>query len=274
LAHKELLLQRLDEIGRSLERTGRALALIGLGSVGVELARLDEYSDLDFYVIAQDGRKGELIDDLGWLSAVHPVAYAFRNTVDGYKALFEDGVFCEFAVFTVDELESIPSAEGRVVWHVPGFDRALARPHELPAAEPRSADWLLGEALTNLYVGLGRYRRGEKLSAFRFVQGFAVDRVLELARLLERESPAFRDAFAPERRFEQRFPETARALPTFLQGYDATPESALAILDYLTRHFDVNPSIDAAILHLATGQPGPDGDIFYGPTPHMRMPSS
>ena len=39
------LLKRLDEIGQSLERSGHALALLGLGSVGLELDRLDSYSD-------------------------------------------------------------------------------------------------------------------------------------------------------------------------------------------------------------------------------------
>lgn len=33
---KESLLQRLDEIGVSLEKKGNALALLGLGSVGIE----------------------------------------------------------------------------------------------------------------------------------------------------------------------------------------------------------------------------------------------
>jgi hypothetical protein len=47
------LLYRLDEIGKSLEKSGHALALIGLGSVGLELERLDQYSDLDFFVIVQ-----------------------------------------------------------------------------------------------------------------------------------------------------------------------------------------------------------------------------
>ena len=51
----ERLLQRLDEIGRSLERSGHALALIGLGSVGTELDRLDDYADLDFFAIVEDG---------------------------------------------------------------------------------------------------------------------------------------------------------------------------------------------------------------------------
>ena len=35
------LLYQLDEIGRSLEQSGHALALIGLGSTGLELDRLD-----------------------------------------------------------------------------------------------------------------------------------------------------------------------------------------------------------------------------------------
>ena len=37
-----LLLKRLDEIGQSLEQSSHALALIGLGSVGLELHRLDD----------------------------------------------------------------------------------------------------------------------------------------------------------------------------------------------------------------------------------------
>jgi hypothetical protein len=41
------LLDRLDAIGRSLEASSHALALIGLGSVGLELAQLDAHSDLD-----------------------------------------------------------------------------------------------------------------------------------------------------------------------------------------------------------------------------------
>jgi hypothetical protein len=35
------LLTRLDEIAHSLEKSGRALALISLGSAGLELDRID-----------------------------------------------------------------------------------------------------------------------------------------------------------------------------------------------------------------------------------------
>ena len=47
------LLSRLDAIAASLARRQGTLALIGLGSVGTDMARLDRYSDLDFFVIAE-----------------------------------------------------------------------------------------------------------------------------------------------------------------------------------------------------------------------------
>src|SRR5512139_486367 len=102
------LLTRLDEIGQSLAQSGHALALIGLGSVGEELHRLDEYSDLDFFAIVETGYKRRYIDNLDWLSDIAPIAYHFLNSPDGYKLLFADGFFCEFAVFEPQELQHIP----------------------------------------------------------------------------------------------------------------------------------------------------------------------
>jgi hypothetical protein len=111
-------------------------------------------------------------------------------------------------------------------------------------------EWSVGEALTNLYVGLGRFRRGEKLSAMHFIQHYAVDRILELAKLIEDESGTRKDAFANERRLEQRFPQIARELPDFAQGYERSCESAQAILEFLERHFEVNQAMANAIRQL------------------------
>ena len=108
---RELLLRRLDEIASSLQRTDGALALLGLGSVGLETERLDEYSDLDFFVVVRDGCKAAFIESLGWLERVRPIAFAYRNTPDGHKALFDDGVFCEFAVF--EARRSCPGSRSR-----------------------------------------------------------------------------------------------------------------------------------------------------------------
>ena len=35
-----------------------------------------------------------------------PLAWAFRNTVDGFKVLFADGIYGEFAVFEPEELSA------------------------------------------------------------------------------------------------------------------------------------------------------------------------
>lgn len=248
---KDLLLARLNAIGASLAQTSHALALIGLGSVGAELERLDDYSDLDFFAIVESGCKEQFLNHLGWLSAAAPIAYAFRNTADGYKLLYADGVFCEFAVFEEPELRQVPFAAGRIVWKRAHVAETLHLPQKAsPAPEERPIEWLVGEAVTNLYVGLCRFRRGEKLSAMRFIQGYAVDRVLELAEIIETEAGLPRDPFALERRFEQRHPRVAASLPEFTQGYERSPESAKAILAFFDNHFDVNPAMKQAIAAL------------------------
>ncbi|MCA9866040.1 MAG: hypothetical protein KC410_06090 [Anaerolineales bacterium] len=244
-----LLLQRLDDIGRSLASEPTALALIGLGSVGRELSRLDDYSDLDFFVIVESEHKQRYIDNLAWLEAAHPLAYTFRNSVDGYKFLFADGIYGEMAVFGPEELANAAYAPGRMVWRRADMPQSAASPaHWPPRRSPPSLDHLLGEALTNLYVGLGRFRRGEKLSAFRFIQGYAVDRVVDLAQRMASQTAAEEDHFDGPRRFERRFPDLAGALPALMPGYEHSPEAAAAILSLLSAHFEIDPAIRDAII--------------------------
>ena len=253
MSDPKLLIKRLDEIGHSLSQSGHALALLGLGSVGKELHRLNEFSDLDFFVIVEPGYKGHYIENLDWLSSLAPIAYRFLNTPDGYKLLFADGIFCEFAIFEPQELENIPFAPGRIIWKRDDAPETLNRPAKEPIrAERREKEYLIGEAITNLYVGMGRDKRGEKLSAMRFIQGYSVDRLLELADYLEPKQNVTRDIFANERRFETRHPDLARELPAWIQGYELNRESALAILSFLERHFEVNEAIAKAIRKLCS----------------------
>jgi hypothetical protein len=116
-------------------------------------------------------------------------------------------------------------------------------------------EWLVGEALSNLYIGLCRLKRGEKMSALRFVLGYAVDRILELAPQFEIEQAAFADPFNPERRFEQRFPDLARRLPDFCLVYEHTCESVRNILEFLEEKIDVNAAIRLEILSLMDDLP-------------------
>ena len=98
--------------------------------------------------------------------------------------------------------------------------------------------------VTNIYIGLGRYRRGEKLNAYRFIQGYAMDRIIELSDYIPQEQQHGRDPFSKPRRYEQRYPNLASELPNLMQGYDRCVESALAILDFLptllSKHLERN----------------------------------
>jgi hypothetical protein len=251
-----LLLSRLEDLARSLRENGRGLALLALGSVGLERGRLDRWSDLDFFAIVEAGSKAAYLEDPAWLEDAHPLAWRFRNTVDGFKLLFADGVFAEMAVFEPEELAAIPFREGRAVWVAPGFDPELLRPRNLRtgAWKPPTIEHAVGELASCLYVGLCRFRRGERLSAWRFIQGHCLDRALELVELEEAAvegEGALRDAYSLDRRLELRHPAFAALLPRVLLGYERSPESALVLLEWLEARHPVNPALKAEILALA-----------------------
>ena len=248
------LLRRLDDIAGALAASGRGVALLGLGSVGRETARLDRWSDLDFFAVVEPGARAAFLDDLGWLAAVAPLAWTVRNTRDGHRVLFEDGILCEMAVFEPADLATIPFAAGRVVWSRPGVDPADLEPAAPPAEPTTDVTWLVGEVLSNLLVGLGRWHRGERLAAARLVQGHAVDRLLELEAATAAVTGVPRDPFAPERRAEARLPGLRDVLPALVPGYERTPEAARAVLAHLARRAEVPAAAHAAVLALLEPQ--------------------
>jgi hypothetical protein len=247
---KQRLLARLGAVARAVKEMGQGVAVLGLGSAGQELDRLDAFSDLDFFVIARPGQKRYFLDSLAWLESIQPVLFSFLNTADGYKLLFADGIFCEMAVFEPDELQTIPYTHARIIWQDERSPLSFPENNKLPPApaQPSTIEWLTGEILSNLYVGLGRFQRGEKLTASRFIQGHAIDRILELAPFIEEQQAGHSDPFDQDRRFEQRYPRIAAELPEFLQGYEKSPHSARAILNFLERHVPVNKGMKDAIL--------------------------
>jgi hypothetical protein len=246
VASPDILLERLDAIAQGLAARGDAIALLAVGSVGRDLDRLDEHSDLDFFVIVDDDAKERYLESIDWLEQAAPTVYDFRNTVDGRKVLFDDDVYAEYAVFTLAEVERAAFMPGRVVWERPGAPDGLGELGALPAAVHRTPEFHVGEALTNLYVGLHRDARGEVLSAMRLIQVYAVDRLLAFLDLVEKTKP--QDAFAVERGAEQR---VALPLPQMAQGYERNRESALAILEWLESHAVVNPVLAERVRALA-----------------------
>ena len=243
-------LDRLDRIGEVLRDRGDALALLGLGSVGRDLHRLDEHSDVDFFAVVEDDAKPGYLERVDWLEDVAPIAFSFANTVDGRKVLFDDGVYAEYAVFTLAELREAHYPPGRVVWRRADAPEGLDVPLRPPPRDTSDVPHQVGEALTNLFVGLHRDARGEVLSAFRLIQVHAVDRVL---RILELTADAARqDLFAPERGVERRHAGLDLPLAAMVPGYGHSAAAARAVLGWLDAHCPehVDPALRAAVEEL------------------------
>ncbi|ERJ13156.1 hypothetical protein [Haloplasma contractile] len=240
-------LERLNTIGEELSRIDDALALLALGSVGCELDRMDQYSDLDFFVICKEGTKNRFLNHLNWLENIHPLVFTFRNTKDGYKALYEDNIFCEFAIFEPQELENIEFSRGRIVWKREEFDASLCDGTMTEYKKKENIDFFINEALTNLYIGLGRYHRGENLSAYYFIQVYAFDRILHLMTTIEQPTDSKGDLFVLNRRFEQRYPESSKTISNLLLGYDEIVKGAKNCLEFLDEQFAINQGIKSRI---------------------------
>jgi len=242
------MLRRLDDVAAYLAERGDVLAVLGLGSAGAEYDRLDDHSDLDFFVVVEEGAKPGYLASIDWLAAVRPVAYSFRNDVNGRKALFDDGIFVEYAIFTAAELARLPFTGARVVWRRADAPAGLAE-YGPPPPRPQldSVEFHLNEALTNLYVGLHRELRGERLVAMRFIQSFAVDRVIALLRLTDPRVRDRRDPFEPSRRVEQAYPPEMLPLAAMVPGYEHNRQAASFTLSWLKERFKVDPVIAGAI---------------------------
>jgi hypothetical protein len=241
------MLRRLDDLGNHLATRHDCLALLGLGSAGTEYARMDDHSDLDFFVIVADDAKDRYLDDIGWLDAAGPVAYSFANDRNGRKVLYADGVFAEYAVFTVGELANLPFTGARVVWQKDGGATDLTRVGPPPGGPPYdTVEFHLNEALTNLYIGLHRELRGERLTAARFIQVYAVDRAIALLNLHTGRSHG-RDPFDNSRRAEQAYAPDVLPLSRLMPGYDHNVAAASAMLDWLLARYEADPVIVTAI---------------------------
>ena len=100
--------------------------------------------------------------------------------------------------------------------------------------------FLLGELLTNLYVGLCRFHRGEKLSAMRFIQIYALDRLITLLDMepCSGSQPCLKTIFAPTEEWKLRHPQQQRQiLLDCAQGALNCTESAEVMLNFVIQTY-------------------------------------
>jgi len=233
------LINRLNSLADSLRKRNDCLGLLALGSCA-EQERLDEWSDLDFFVFVEKGCQTSYLSNLDWLKECAPISFVFRNTKDGHKILWEDGVYAEYAIFEIDMMSNIPYSKGSFIFKRDGVE--LSESSTLLMPNPyQTIEYATNEILTNLYIGLLRYHRGEVLSSFRLIQVHAIDRILAMAHHLNPNQSVQVDLFALERRIEQRHPELIELFNNSLLGYKHIPASAQIILDYIKTITELNP---------------------------------
>lgn len=230
----------LVSMGKRFESDPNVCCLLGLGSMS-ELSRMDIYSDMDFFLIVEDGFKETYIDDLGWFNK--DIVFSFKNTKDGHKVLFSDGVFAEFAVFTKSEMPHIGFTKGRVYYAKSDFDLSIIEPKQLKPKKPLNIEFNINEALTNLYVGVLREKRGEHASSFTFIQVYAADLIMRLFEDFFDANPTLDDYYVFERRIEFKYADAKAILKDLKQGYDKNLESALFALEFLNTHYNINQAM-------------------------------
>lgn len=233
------LINRLNKLAEILKKRNDCLGLLALGSCA-EQERLDEWSDLDFFVFVEKGCQTLYLSNLDWLEECAPISFVFRNTKDGHKILWEDGIYAEYAVFEIDMISNIPYSKGSFIFK--RDDVNLPDSSLLSIPNPyQTIEYATNEILTNLYVGLLRYHRGEVLSAFRLIQVHAIDRIIAMAHLIYPTQSTQVDLFSLERRVEQRHPELIEVINNSILGYKHIPASAQIILDYIKTINELNP---------------------------------
>ena len=209
-----------DHLTASLDGRPEVLGLVAAGSFA---SGPDAWSDHDFLVITEPSATSALRADPSWLPHHERLVLHFRETAHGMKGVYDDGHLVEYAVFAPDEIQQARLNRTRVL-----LDRAdvtdrvaavVAGTPDLEAAEAESDDYLHGQLLTALLVGVQRHRRGEHLSGVDFVHRFALRHFLVLlARHVPAERPEVRDNLNPFRRVELAYPavgaELARILAT------------------------------------------------------------
>lgn len=238
-----------------IERLIRDLDVVGLVLAGSSAAteRRDAWSDHDFLVIVTDGNAERYRVDLSWLPDHEDLAFSFRETAHGLKALYRSGLLLEFAIADRGELATFALADHAVVLDKGGVAGLARDVHARTGGRPpEPADPLTSfrTFLSLVLIGTGRARRGERLSANVFLRDYAVSNLLRCAVAVLPTNATVLDPLDPWRRVEQ----TLQAFAADLDEALTRPVEAVggSLIDVAVAHlepaWDDLPADDVALV--------------------------
>lgn len=218
----------------NLQADDRVLGLIALGSMA-EVNRLpDDWSDHDFFVITPPGEQEDFRQNLGWLPDYESIVLSIRETAHGLKVLYDFGHLLEFAIFDIHELSQVDINDYRVL-----IDRADLMPivvniAKRPVQSSFDATKQFTMVISLIYVGMGRYARGERLSAHAFIKNHLLHHLLSLLAHLLDGDVSHLDNLDAFRRFEQVYPDVGAEISRILLL--PIPQAAESLLDLTVQH--------------------------------------
>src|ERR1043165_9215535 len=218
-----------ERLQASLESVPGVIGLVTLGSTADPTFR-DEWSDHDFWVITTAGAQESLVRDLSWLPDYQNILFTVSHRPHGRTILFRNRHKVEFAVLDTSEVSSGKIERYEVLIDRDRIAELIGNVH----TETHRQATLRPEALENLCVLLWSacelYARGEVLHARHYVDGLAINQLLNL---IVDSVDGRKDVLDPRRRLEMRLPALAAEL---LELYTKpVPDAALHLLEIVER---------------------------------------
>lgn len=184
------------------ESDERVQGVVLLGS-GADTGRIDEWSDHDLALVVDVDAADEFRADAAWLPDATQLAAVGREWHDGFKGVFDDGRVIEYAVTDLDALRTFPLTSANVLFDRGGVREAVDQAaHGSSTRVVSTAEGLAAAFLVQVLVGVGRVRRGERLSGGHIVRGEAALTLLDLRLTVSLPGVQHPDAFDGWRRIE------------------------------------------------------------------------
>lgn len=192
------------------------VGLVGMGSTA-ERDRVDEWSDHDLALVTLEGRQAQHRPAASWLPHPDRIALEVHEHHGGVKVVYDDGHVIEYGVASLDDLSGWAANAYEVRLDRGGVAATMEAIASKPALVEPDLERDLGLVLVLVLIGVGRARRGERLSASMLIRGAAVDALTRaIAARVRPEHGARLDSLDPTRRFDAAHPAIAARIDALL----------------------------------------------------------
>lgn len=205
---KDAFVAYQTELWDRVEKRPEVIGLVFLGS-SAALERADEHSDHDFFLIVKPGFGEQYRQNLDWLPRHQEILLSPRETAHGLKVVYEDLRLLEFAVFEDQELELASANDFSVVLDKTDITARMGAIAKRSVPRPMDAQAEFELFLALIQIGVGRFRRGEKIASEQHLKSYAVEKLIKLIRHYNPINASRADSLNPFRRFEADYPNLA-----------------------------------------------------------------